>query len=561
MKPIEETYLWKYYEQCKRDGVCNSMMMCLERYISDVSRDDLIYDTSLFDEMKEDVEHICLQTKAPFTGKPIKLELWQCAYLESLLSFKWKKNGLRRFTRSLLLIGRKCGKTSLMVAILQWFFLFGDGGNDAIMASNTDEQTNLLYENFWDAMKQIDGDEEVVHRNNRGIKNTFNLNSVAKMTSKQKNLDGKNVFLGVIDEVHESIDNGALLKSIEMSMSTKLEPLLIIITTHGFVRDNTFDILLEEVEGAVSGDDTGMRADTTHAFLFQMDSWKKLLENPLEEYRKFTPMLGVTKTESYFWQQFDAATKSERDKQYFRTKEGCVVGGSAAKWLRETVVGAAYAGWNKERFKGCCAVYGIDCAITTDVAAVVMIILYNGTYYVDCHGFIPAEKLVLAPDAHEGARYKEWADDGYMTIVDGTEVDTALMSDWIYAQYENYGIKPLWVGYDSRFSRPMIERLNDYGIDSEVVQQSRKVLTGAINLTEALFSAEHFVLAQNPLLKWCIENCELKVYPDETVELLKLGGVSARRIDCADALVDAIEMTRRYLSDIKRLNQEVDIEE
>jgi phage terminase large subunit-like protein len=72
------------------------------------------------------IECECKHSISPFAGKPFILELWQKAYMEAKYSFyMWiEEKWLRRFTRTLLLIARKNGKTTLCAADdLAEFFL------------------------------------------------------------------------------------------------------------------------------------------------------------------------------------------------------------------------------------------------------------------------------------------------------------------------------------------------------------------------------------------------------------------------------------------------------
>ena len=56
------------------------------------------------------IEGFCRQAEGAI-GAPIRLDLWQKAYIEMLFGWKKKADGMRRYTESMLEVGRKNGKT------------------------------------------------------------------------------------------------------------------------------------------------------------------------------------------------------------------------------------------------------------------------------------------------------------------------------------------------------------------------------------------------------------------------------------------------------------------
>jgi phage terminase large subunit-like protein len=75
------------------------------------------------------IETFCRHSKGQWAGKPVKLELFQKAYISALFGFIDKDTGLRQYQESLFLCGRKNGKSTLLAGIgLYMMIADGEGG-------------------------------------------------------------------------------------------------------------------------------------------------------------------------------------------------------------------------------------------------------------------------------------------------------------------------------------------------------------------------------------------------------------------------------------------------
>ena len=106
------TFLEEYYDLIIRREilVCYWIKQEIKNLIEDLQDPQFIYDTTEFNKRLKFEETLCLQSKAPYYMKPIKLLPWQKAWWEPIYSFKMADTGLRRFTEGLLEVARKNGK-------------------------------------------------------------------------------------------------------------------------------------------------------------------------------------------------------------------------------------------------------------------------------------------------------------------------------------------------------------------------------------------------------------------------------------------------------------------
>ena len=78
--------------------------------------------TYIFDIKKaqrpiEFIEKFCKHSKGKWAGKPIKLELFQKAFLEALFGFVNKETGLRKYKKAIFFVAKKNGKSTLSSGI------------------------------------------------------------------------------------------------------------------------------------------------------------------------------------------------------------------------------------------------------------------------------------------------------------------------------------------------------------------------------------------------------------------------------------------------------------
>lgn len=82
----------------------------IDNFNEDMHKSRYIYDTTEAHKRIKFQETLCLQSKAPYYMKPVRLMPWQLAWWEAVYSFKMADTGLRRFTEGLLEVSRKNGK-------------------------------------------------------------------------------------------------------------------------------------------------------------------------------------------------------------------------------------------------------------------------------------------------------------------------------------------------------------------------------------------------------------------------------------------------------------------
>ena len=533
----------------------------LDNLAEDLQNERYYYDRSDALLRMDFMEHCVRLTKSPFYNKPMVLMLWQKALIETFYSFKMADSGLDRFKKLLLLIARKNTKSELSSALAESELIVGNDGADIVASSNDDAQASIVYDAI-DTMRQlIDPRDQDTKRNQRFILNKVNNTKIFKLSDRTRNKEGRNIDFAIVDEAHEMKDN-TIGKSIEQSQSLKENPKFIIITTEGFIIDGYLDDELKKGRAVINREADDPASERLLPWLYTQDSesevWNGNRSNRL--WMKSNPTLGVVKKWDYLEEQVALAKSSKADRIFVLSKDFNIKQNAAESWLNLEDYDYI-CNYDLEDFKGSFALGAVDLAETTDLVSAKALIMKpdDPKKYIISHYFIPENKLVESDDKEAGAHYKEWAEDGLMTITEGSDIDLAIVADWFYSLYENYNIKLWKCGYDQRFSKDWLKRMEYYGwfktgnddsSDVIMINQNAQTLSNAIKLTESDFKHKLIYYDNHAVDKWCFGNAGLKVDNNGCL-IVKME--TKKRIDGAVSLAILYEMYRRYRTDFKTI--------
>lgn len=374
------------------------------------------------------MENCVRLTKAPFYNKPMKLMLWQKAFIEVVYSFKMADTGFERFKKIVLLIARKNTKSETCSALALTELIIGEPGNDIVCSSNDDNQASIVYDAI-DLMRTlIDPDDLDTKRNQRYILNRTTNTKVFKMSDRTRNKEGRNIGFAIVDETHEMKTN-IIGKSIEQSQSLKDNPKFINITTEGFINDGYLDEELKKCRAIISGEDDGIMAERTLPWLYTQDSEREVWEDE-KSWMKSNPSLGIVKKWDYLREQVDAARTSKADRMFVLSKDFNFKQSNAQSWLEEKDY-IYDAKFDIEKLRGKAVIGAVDLSETTDLTCAKIMALDDetNTKFVHTMYFIPEGKLLNSDDKSSGAKYKEWAEQGILTILPGLDNDLTKVAD------------------------------------------------------------------------------------------------------------------------------------
>jgi phage terminase large subunit-like protein len=212
------------------------------------------------------IEFHCVHTNDRWTGKPFVLLLWQKMVILAL--FTVGADGLRVTRWALIGIAKKNGKTELAAA-LALYFAFGPSGPDGepepsalvVCSAGNDDQADLVFgaaatmAKLSPTLSQILQvfEAEILCDSLPGSK-VIRVAAAAKSSS--STLDGPNIYVVICDELHCWEGNGARVvwNTLTNGGVTRLQPLILQITTAGFEKDTICGEQYEYGKAVAAGD-------------------------------------------------------------------------------------------------------------------------------------------------------------------------------------------------------------------------------------------------------------------------------------------------------------------
>ena len=553
----DNSYLLKYISEieCGNIIVGQELWLELSRLKEDFHNDRYIYNTDKSILYMDFIEHCVRLTKSPFYNQPMVLMLWQKAFIEAIFSFKMSETGFERFKKILLLIARKNGKSETISALGLTEFFLGNEGADIVCSSNDDNQASIVYDAI-DLMRQlIDPYSLDSKRNQRWILNRSTNSKIFKLSDRTRNKEGRNIDFAIVDETHEMKTN-VISKSIEQSQSLKENPKFINITTEGFIFDGYLDDELKKARKIVYGEDDGISAERFLPWLYTQDSEEEVWQDR-SSWVKSNPTLGIVKKWDYLDEQVDIAKTSKADRIFVLSKDFNIKQNSSESWLNFEDYNYVNS-YDLEDFRGAFCLGAVDLSETTDLTCAKILMMKSGsdTKYIHTMYFIPETKLDIENDDHlAGAEYQEWVKNGYVTVSEGSDIDLSIVADWFYTLYKDYDIKLIYCGYDQRFSKDWLKRMDDLfgytkGNELILINQNAPTLSNAMKFCESEFKRQKINYSSNPVDKWCLGNGGIQV--DSRGFCLCVKKETNKRIDGAVTFIILYETYKRYRSEFSQ---------
>ncbi|MBP2657295.1 MAG: terminase [Firmicutes bacterium] len=368
--------------------------------------------------------------------------------------------------------------------------------------------------------------------------------------------EGKNIDFAIVDEVHEMKDDG-LVMPIKQSMSTKLEPLMVEITTEGFTDEGYLDTRLSYARRVLKGEIPNNRL---LVWLYTQDSEEEVWQER-NSWVKSNPNLGVSKKWSYLDGLVEQAKTETSVRAFMLAKDFNIKQNSAAAWLTEADINNP-ATFDVSRVKGKYYIGSLDFAETTDLCNAKALV-YDREMNQVCTMtmyFIPEDKAdAILDEANslnpEKKNYREWAKAGLVTICPGSEVDPAAVVAWFYGLYTQYQMTPFKIAYDNwhakDFKRLVAEHFGEEVL--ERINMDFMSLSGPMRIVESDLKSKKLNYNNHPIDRWCLKNTSFKTNNLGMIMPVKKYGQSKNRIDGTLGFIIAYAAYSRFKNEYMSL--------
>lgn len=529
-------YIIEYFEEIK-SGKCIVSKRVYKQY-EKLVQDIKCSDKYIFDEARavkpiKFIEMFCKHSKGEWAGKPVILELWQKAYISALFGFINKNTKLRRYKESMFYVARKNGKSTMLSGIASYMMVAdGEPGAEIYSCATKKDQAKLVFDETLNMVKQSPYLSKHIKKRKSDLYFPLTMSKFQPLGKNSDTLDGLNAHCVIIDELHGVKDRN-LYEVMQQSQSARRQPLLIMITTAGTVRECIFDDMYEYACNVVDGT---FEDDTFLPVLYELD--KKAEWTDPKSWIKANPSLGSIKKLEDLERKVEKAKNSPKDLSGVLTKDFNIRDTLSSAWLNYEDINNTET-FNIEDFKNCYAIGGADLSITTDLTCATLLLMNRETQkrYIHQMYWLPSENFEQRVKL-EKIPYDKWLDRGLIRLCKGNSINYSDITEWFLEMINNYGITPLWIYYDSYSAKYWTEEMKANGFKMERCIQGAKTLSLPMQQLGADLKAKKINYNNNPVLKWCLTNTGIQ--EDRNGNIVPIKNQSPKqRIDGVASMLDA----------------------
>ncbi|OFN40861.1 terminase large subunit [Staphylococcus sp. HMSC069E10] len=529
-------YILEYWQEMKEGHVTVSKRIYkqYEKLIEDMNyHPKYVYDEAKAQRPIQFIESFCRHSKGELAGKPLKLALFQKAYISALFGFVDKETGHRRYTESFFFVGRKNGKTTMLSAIALYMMIAdGESGAEVYSVASKKDQANILFDQSHEMILQSPDLNRNIRKRKADLYFPHNFSKMQSLGKNSNSLDGLNAHLVVIDELH-SIQDRNLYEVMKQSQSARTQPLLIMITTAGTHRGTIFDDLYEYACNVVDGN---FQDDNFLPIMYELDA-KEEYKNP-KCWQKANPSLHISKKVEDLERKVSRAKNNPNDLTGILTKDFNIRETTNKAWLTFDDINNEDT-FDLSQFKGTYAIGGADLSITTDLSCATLLFLDPQTEqrYIHQMYWLPEDNLRKRVE-EDKIPYDKWHEQGLLRLCSGNTIDYSDITEWFKEMVNEYDITPLWIYYDNYSARYWVDEMEAHGFKMIRTPQGAKTLSLPMQNMGADLQKKKINYNNHPILKWCLTNTGIET--DRNGNIVPVKNQSPkRRIDGTASMLDA----------------------
>lgn len=547
----------EYWEkiQSGEEVVSDKVYRTYKKIVSDIRNPGVyFYSPARANHVLEFAENYCRHSKGKFGGKPVRLELWEKAHLAAVFGFI-DDDGLRKYRESLLIVGKKNGK-SLLASIVGLYMLMADGepGPEVYAVATKKDQSKII----WLEAKRMIRKSPALSKRAKTlvaeIDTEYNDGVFKPLASDSDTLDGLNVHCVLMDEIHQWKQGKALYDIMADGVAAREQPLDYITSTAGTIREDIYDQKYEEAEMVINGygDPDGYKDEHFIAFIYELDSRKQWIDEKC--WKMANPGLGTIKNYNTLKAKVEKAKKNPVLVKNLLCKEFNIRETSSEAWLTFEQANNTEM-FDAKELKPRYGIGGVDLSATTDLTAakVIFKVPNDERIYVMSMYWMP-EDLVEKRVMEDKIPYDVWIEKGYVRTCKGNKISYRDVKAWFVEIQEEYDIYLNLIGYDSWSAAYFVEDMQDYfGKNTMVpVIQGKKTLSQPMKRLGADLENHLIVYNNNPVDKWCLCNTAIDIDKNDNIQPIKTSK-PRRRIDGTAALLDAYVVLQNNYSEYMSL--------
>ena len=542
---------------------CTKMRKVAAHILRDMDNTDPLYPYHFREEHAQKhvqfIERFC-RLPSGRLGHDFELELFQRAILSVIFGFV-DADSTRQYREVLWIMGRKNGKTALASAIeLDLLINDDEGAPEVYNVATAHDQAAKGFNNAWRMVQTSPALAKHIRKRVADLYCDLNMGSIRALSANTNHLDGLDISGAIVDEL-AAMKNRDLYDLTIQGTSARRQPLVLEITTNGFVRNGIFDAQYEYACKWLDGQATGDKAERFIAFIFELDEREEWQDESC--WIKANPGLGTIKSLAALRQN---VSKAKDDPTFLPTllvKDFNLIENQSQAWLTwDEIHNDATFDPGDGTFTY--AVLGVDAADTTDLTAACLLMQRPGdpNIYAMHMAWIPQRALEQAEregrrGGRDGVPYDAWIARGLMRTCETPIMDKRDVLDWVAEVQDKYGIYAVSCGYDPWHMRdvPTVEAYEDYfGADNlQKVIQGAQTLSMPMKELRALYKEGRIVDNANPIAEWCRSNVAIRTDVNGNIQPDKKNQDPRNRIDAWAAECDAFIAMKNIADDYRAM--------
>ncbi|WP_439196982.1 terminase large subunit [Bacillus velezensis] len=460
----------------------------------------------IFDEEKGHrpvrfIEKKCRPSKGDYDQ--LVLQPWQHFVIGSIFGWVHKDTGIRKYREAVDFVGRKNGKTTIISGTSNYMLGFdGERGANVYVLANSQKQSSILF----NESKAMIENSPYLDKRFKALRSEIRYETMKctmqAMSAEKNNKDGENLHFAVFDEIHEYVDY-ALINVMKKSRGMRKQPLIIYITTAGYVLDgplmNFFEAGKECLENLE--DDLDER---TFYYLAKLDKPEEA-DDP-RMWIKANPNIGLMDFVNLVT-DYKKDRKNPQELADWLTKQFNIFSDvDELSFVDVATINKNNKEIDIDLLKGRECVGGYDLSETEDfTSACLEFPLDNGEIFYLTHSWIPEARYNRDNNQQ---RLDEWRKKGYLTIIPEADyVNYEVVLNWFIEKSKLYKIKK--IGYDKAKALFLNAALEEHGFETEKVIQGFKTLGGPMQNFKELMLDGKVIFNNNKLFRWYLNNVRM----------------------------------------------------
>ena len=505
------------------------------------------YNEKLANKPIEFGERFCRQSKDEWRGQPIKYLLWQKAALSAIYGIVERGTDLRKHQRVFILVGKKNGKTTMVAPIA--LYETARKGNEVYSAANALQQSRIIWTEAANMLEQSPQLKSMLKKRQYDIKNIRKdgFSVFMPLANTPNLLDGKLPKVVILDEVHELYQD--LYDILYNGQISVRDPLFLMLTTKGYVREGLFD---SEYKNSCDIIDGVIEDERKLSLLYELDNPADWLNE--DNWEQANPSIGTIMTYEALRNTVRTALDKPQSLNAVKVKHFNLGGISGDAYFEYDDINNE-ATFDLKKYKGYDAIGGFDLSLTNDLTSYTTVIYDDKRreFLVDTMFWISSDFYSkVIQDARMGNVWRAWVDNGYIRVAGVNSIDHKEIVRYVNDMVNKYRLVYRWIYYDAYAARYLVSDMNDEGYKEGVClircHQGSKTLSVPFQRLDAELRAKRINYNNNPVMKWCLTNVAVEEDTrNKNLLPCKAGHNSMRKIDGFATLLNAfVGVTDHY---------------